>query len=394
MGAMHTIRVGASGGRSYDVVVGQGLLDRADEFLPRDVSSIALICDHRVAELYGDRVESALLRVGQPVTRIEFPAGEASKTRATKERIEDAMFQAGLDRSSLVVALGGGVTSDLAGFAAATYMRGIRTVNLPTTLLAMVDATVGGKTGVDTPAGKNLVGAFHSPLAVVVDLASLSTLEPDQWLNGLAEMIKHAVIADVDLLERIETLDTALSREDLNLWGGLVAQAVFVKTQVVMGDPLEANYRQVLNFGHTVGHALELLSDWRLGHGRAVALGMAAEAEISYRMGLLAAAARDRIRLVLGRFDLLRPPPEPVLRSIEGKAEPFLQAMTRDKKNRGGQLRMALPKDIGEMVSPEEFWDEDDSFDEAEILRPEEQWTVEVSPGLVAEVVSDLWGHG
>ena len=369
----HIVSVTPRSAPSYDVVVSRGLLDQADRFVPSGVSSLALVCDHRVRALYGERVSAALARTGLPVVVTDFPPGEASKTRAAKERIEDALFQAGLDRASLVVALGGGVTSDLAGFVAATFMRGVRSVNLPTTLLAMVDATVGGKTGVDTPAGKNLVGAFHQPVAVAADVACLETLDSEQMAGGLAEMIKHAVIADAQALEEIEDQAHALDDMDLDAWAALVARSVGIKAEVVSQDPWEQGLRRILNFGHTVGHALELLSGWRLGHAQSHGPAMAAEAEIAHRLGLLARAPLERIRSVLRRFDLLQAPPSPVLRALAGHGAPFVQALARDKKNLAGRVRMALPRDIGVM---EEAGG---------------RWVLEVSADLALQVISDLW---
>ncbi len=363
----HVVAVTPRGAASYEVVVGRGLLGAVDRFLPDGVSSLALVCDETVADLYAPVVRQALERTGLALVEIRFPAGEASKTRATKARIEDAMFEAGLDRHSLVVALGGGVTSDLAGFVAATFMRGIATINLPTTLLAMVDATVGGKTGIDTPAGKNLVGAFHHPLAVAADVGTLRSLDPRLVLDGLAEMIKHAVVADEAAFAELSLLPSRLDSLDSGEWAKLVADSIAIKAGVVSDDPTELGRRRILNFGHTIGHGLELLFHWRLSHGRAVALGMVAEARIAEKLGLLQAVDRRRIEDLLDRFGVLS------LGPVDSGA--LLKAMARDKKNRAGRLRMALPSRVGAM---HEF---------------DGRWVTDVPVEVVVAVVEELWGQ-
>ena len=349
-------------GHAYPVLVGPKLLSRLPTWVPREASSYFLVADSRVFGLYGESVLETLGTMGR-VAHAVFPEGEASKSRQTKAAVEDAMFRAGLDRRSVVVALGGGVTTDLAGFAAATYMRGIRYVSLPTSLLAMVDASVGGKTGVNTPWGKNTVGAFHQPRAVLADVAVLETLPRRCFADGLAEMLKHGFCLSAAHYRRlVEAGPEVVDRPEV--LAGLVAESVELKARVVARDPKEANLRSVLNFGHTVGHAIERVTDWSESHGRAVAAGMWAEALVAERLGLLPAEDRRALEEGLDRFGLLWFPAV----SLEG----LLEAMGLDKKNEAGRLRMALPRTVGRMA------------------KQRGRWTVDVPPDVVRSVVEEL----
>lgn len=329
--------------------VGLGLRHRAPDHLPAAVQRSAVVADSRVHALYGEDVLYSLDQAGMEAMALTFPEGESNKTRQSKRRLEDRMLQQGLGRDGAVVALGGGVTTDLAGFVAATYMRGIPYLSVPTTLLAMVDATVGGKTGVNTPAGKNLVGAFHQPCAVLADLETLKTLPREELVNGLAEMVKHAMIADGQYMNFLCTNAHRLVKADPAVCGPAVVRSVAIKAEVVAKDTFETNLRQVLNFGHTVGHALEKLSGYKLSHGRAVAAGMALEAEIAVGLGVLDAADRDMLvvalkkiglRVSLGRLD----------------AEQLLGAMAHDKKGKKSELIMSLPRAVGRMARSGSKW--------------------------------------
>ena len=277
-----------------------------------------------------------------------MPAGEAAKTLAQAGRLYDAMLAMGLDRGSAVVALGGGVITDLGGFVAATYMRGLPWVAVATTLLAQVDASVGGKTAVDHPECKNLIGAFHQPEAVLADVAMLATLPEEDFRTGLAEVVKHAVIRDARLFALLELQADRILARDPEVLEQIVARNVRIKAEVVMADERESGLRRILNYGHTVGHAIESLAMQSPGksggppmtHGRAVALGMIAEARIAERKGLVGRAVVERQRRLLERFGL------PV--SAAGlDLERCLEIMRHDKKAEAGRLVFVLPESIG-----------------------------------------------
>lgn len=302
-----------------------------------------------MAALYLERARDALRAAGVEAAPLVVPPGEASKTLEQAARLYDGMLRAGLDRGSAVVALGGGVVTDLAGFAAATYMRGLPWVAVATTLLAQVDAGVGGKTAVDHPECKNLVGAFHQPAAVMADVGTLATLPEEELRTGLAEVVKHAVIRDADLFALLEAQAARILARDAAVLEDIVARSVGIKADVVMADEREADLRRILNYGHTIGHAAEslaLAAGGRLGgatmtHGRAVALGMIAEARIAERRGLVGRAVVERQRRLLERFGL------PVRLGAPLDPERCLALMRHDKKAEGGRMRFVLPEAIG-----------------------------------------------
>ena len=322
----------AAPGGDYTILIGEGLLDCLGPLVAAlDRWAVAaLVSDDTVGPLHADRAAAGLPPLH--VTRCIMPAGEAHKTLATVEALYTQFLAAGLDRGSLIVALGGGVVGDVAGFAAATYMRGLPLVQVPTTLLSMVDSSVGGKTGVDLPAGKNLVGAFKQPALVVIDPALLTSLPAADFRAGLGEVVKAAVIGDPLLFERMET-----GRLDL-AW--LIRQAVAVKVAVVEEDPFEQGRRAVLNLGHTFGHAFEVLSDYQLRHGEAVAMGTVVAARLAVEMGRCPAEVGRRILTLLDHLGLPTAAPgyDP---------EAVWTAMTADKKKQGSRLRFVLPLDIG-----------------------------------------------
>lgn len=326
-------------------MVGRGLLAGLPRLLGEwcPAHAYAVIADSRVAELYGARVLAALRDAGLRALLFRFPAGEWNKTRETWTDLTDAMLAARVGRDGAIVALGGGVTGDLAGFVAATYLRGIPYVQAPTTLLAMIDASIGGKTGVDVPAGKNLVGAFHQPRCVVADIETLATLPRPHVAAGMAEAVKHAVIADAVYLEALLADAAAIRARDLDALERLVARSVAIKEEVVAADPLEGGRRQVLNFGHTVGHAVEARSGYNLLHGEAVAIGMATEALLAEAAGVAEAGLAPRVRRALEAFDL------PVTIPEDLAAEDLLEAMRGDKKTREATVRFALPSRVGAM---------------------------------------------
>jgi 3-dehydroquinate synthase len=341
-----TVRLG--GGRSYPVVVGPGASSEAPDRVPAGAASrLIVVTDSNLEGTHAASVESLLRGRGLATSLVAFPAGEPSKTRATKERIEDAILSLGCGRDTTVLAVGGGVTGDLAGFVAATYMRGIPYLQLPTSLLAMADASIGGKTGVDHPSGKNLIGAIHQPVAVLADTAFLETLPEPEFRGGLAEIVKAGVIGDASLFAELEAAGPALSRCETEAIAGPLVRSIGVKISVVSSDEREEEIRKILNFGHTVGHALERLSGYALAHGEAISVGMVAEARMSRKLGLLRQEEVDRIARLLAAIGLpTRLPSGTTPREI-------LDAAATDKKARRGRLEFVLPAALGEMARGE-----------------------------------------
>lgn len=315
-----------------------------------------VISDEVVAPLHAARVMAALQQIApaERSTLLTLPAGEQHKTRAEWARLSDALLAWGAGRDTTILALGGGVVGDLVGFVAATFMRGVPVVQLPTTLLAMVDAAVGGKTAVDTPAGKNLVGAFHDPAAVVMDTALLNTLPPAVLRTGLAEMLKHGVLANAAYFAQVEETGRRLAQLDDRARAAaltpLVADSVRIKAAVVADDAREGGKRQVLNFGHTIAHAIEKLLDYRLPHGDAVALGMIVEAQLAELSGVAREPLARRIREALTAVGLPTTLPAGVDRDA------VLHETHGDKKARAGAARYALPLALGEMDPAEGRW--------------------------------------
>jgi 3-dehydroquinate synthase len=302
-----------------------------------------------VAPHYGAPLVAQLAPHGRASLHV-MPAGELHKTRETWGRLTDELLAAGCGRDTTVVALGGGVVGDVAGFVAATFMRGVPVVQCPTSLLAMIDASVGGKTGVDTAAGKNLVGAFHLPAAVLVDVELLRTLPAAHVRAGLAEAIKHGVIADAEYFTRIDGALTALLGGDPHATLDLVTRSVEIKTAVVRADERETGLRRTLKFGHTLGHAIELASGYALLHGEAVAIGMVLEARLAERIGVAARDTSREIERVLRRAGL------PVARPDSVDPQVVLEATRHDKKSRAGAVAFALPARIGAMAGRENGW--------------------------------------
>jgi len=330
-------------GGPYAVLIGAGLVARLREPL-REAGPAhrwAIISDDRVAALYGRSIAASLERDGQRADLFEFPAGEAHKTRETWARLTDEMIGRGLGRDCAVLALGGGVAGDLAAFVAATYMRGVPCVQVPTTLLAMIDAAIGGKSGVDVPAGKNLVGAIRQPKLVLIDPEVLSTLPQPDYLAGFAEAIKHGAIADADYLSRIEADASALLARDAGALTELVRASVMIKAKFVAADALEAGPRAALNFGHTIGHALEKSTDYAMPHGFAVAAGMVVEARLGESLGVTTPGTADRIAAALRRFAL------PTELPADVAARALVDATQVDKKARAARVRYTLLERAG-----------------------------------------------
>ncbi|HKP28943.1 MAG TPA: 3-dehydroquinate synthase [Gemmatimonadales bacterium] len=332
-----------------------GLLSRLGELCALHLPDrrIAIISDERVA-----------LAIASPIDRAHFtfPSGEASKSRESWAKLTDALLDAGFGRDSAIVSLGGGVTGDLAGFVAATYLRGIPWLQVPTTLLAMLDASVGGKTGVDTPAGKNLVGAFHQPVAVVMDPDVLVSLPLEDLRNGLAEAVKHAAILDADHFAWLgASVEQILARKPATI-ELLLRRNVGIKASVVQADEREGGRRAILNAGHTIGHAVEHASEFSLSHGEAVAIGLVSEARLGERLGVTEPGTATRLASLLQSFGL----PVRVPRVLD--VEVIVTALRNDKKNRANELRVVLLSTIGAINGSESYG-----------------WTVAVPESLVRE---------
>ncbi|WP_334110838.1 3-dehydroquinate synthase [Thermodesulfitimonas autotrophica] len=334
------------GSRSYPVYVGAGILREVGDLARRHLSGerVLVVTNPTVAPLYAATVEESLAAVGFVVRRAEIPDGEEYKTLATVAALYDAALGAELERGDTVLALGGGVVGDIAGFLAATYMRGVAFVQVPTTLLAQVDSSVGGKVGVNHPWGKNLIGAFYQPRFVLADVRTLATLPLREVRAGLAEVIKYGVIHDAAFFAWLEANFEAL----LKLSDAAVEQAVAtscaIKAAVVSADETEKGLRAILNFGHTLGHALEAATHYeRFVHGEAVAIGMVFAARLARRLGYFEPAGVERITALVRRAGL----PDAIPPDIAPEA--LLEAMRRDKKVAAGQLTFILPEAIGKV---------------------------------------------
>ncbi len=364
----------------YQVHIEPGILLALPELLGAALGrrKLVLITDDIVARYYdewthatpnaralGARSSDAGIRL-RCEARLTFPAGEEQKTRETWVQLSDQMLSLELDRDTAIVALGGGVVGDLAGFVAATYLRGVPYAQVPTTLLAMLDAAVGGKVGVDTSLGKNLIGAFHPPAVVVADPLTLLTLPDRVYRSGLSEAVKHGLIADAEYFGWIEANARKLLSRDLDVLTHLVHRSVEIKAAVVSADERESGLRAVLNAGHTIAHGLELAARFRLPHGEAVALGLVAECRIAERMGLAPTGLSERVHELVRALGL-------PTRAGSGLRVPrVLEAMQQDKKNRAGEVRLALPAAVGRMHDADG------------------RWTVPVAADLLAEAVAGL----
>lgn len=328
---------------SYDILIAPGLVQQLDTILTEycPAARYALISDSQVAKLYGEAIAHQLSGAGLQVELITFPAGEWNKTRDTWASLSDRMLAAQLGRDGAVIALGGGVVNDVAGFVAATYLRGVPLVQVPTSLLAMIDSSIGGKTGVDVPAGKNLLGAFHQPRVVVADPELLASLSSVQLAAGLAEAVKHGVIADAEYFAFLEGEYAAIFAKHAPALERLVRRSVEIKAAVVAQDERETGRRAILNFGHTVGHAIEATSKYEVLHGEAVAIGMVYEGRLAESLGIAAAGTAGRIQATLERLHL------PVARPEGSQVDDLIAAMRADKKVRAGEIRLALPRAIG-----------------------------------------------
>lgn len=330
----------------YPVTIANGALETVakcvDEVGPSH--RVALITDDVVGPLYAARVAEPM---GTRVRIFSVPAGEENKTRQTWARLTDELLEAGFSRDTVIVAVGGGVVGDVAGFVAATFMRGVPVVQVPTSLLAMVDASVGGKTGVDTRHGKNLVGAFHNPAAVIIDPLVLATLPERHTRAGFAEIIKHGVIADAGYFR--DATQFIGEKRDILALRDLIQRSIDIKADVVSRDEREAGVRKILNFGHTVGHAIEAACNYEMLHGECVGIGMIIEARIAERIGVATKGTADGIQEACRLAEL------PSSLPSAGPAD-IVRFMKADKKSRGGNVEFALPAKIGAMAGGERGW--------------------------------------
>lgn len=330
--------------QSYQVHIGTFLLEQAGA-ITRNVCPRAeralIITDSNVGPLYAAPVQASLIEAGLSASVATFEAGETHKRIETFSMLLERCAEEELTRSDVIVALGGGVTGDMAGFVAATYMRGIDFIQIPTSLLAMVDSSVGGKTAIDLSAGKNLAGAFWQPKAVLADVGCLGTLSDEQFADGCGEVVKHAVIADADLFSELERtpLTPALLKEDLSRVAFLIARNIDIKRAVVVADEREANMRKLLNFGHSIGHGVEAAEDFRLGHGTCVGIGMVAIASASVTAELCPEDVPERITKLLMAHGL----------SLDFSASPetIYNEALHDKKRAGATIDLVIPRGIG-----------------------------------------------
>lgn len=338
--AGRVVHVGASS--AYDVHVGAGNLSELGA-VAREAAGGARCCvvsETNVAPLYADAAEASLAAAGYEVAeRVVFPAGERHKRLSTLGEILEGLAGRELTRSDVVVALGGGVTGDMAGLAAALYLRGVPVVQVPTSLLAMVDSSVGGKTAVDLEAGKNLAGAFWQPAAVVADVSTLSTVADDLFRDSCGEVVKHAVLADPALLDELTERPLTAQRADEGYLAGVVARNVEIKRDVVQADEREAGVRQTLNLGHTVGHAIEAASEFTLGHGSCVAAGLCVMARASARRGWCSEQTAARIERCVAAHGLPT--------ATELPTDLLMHYMAHDKKRRGDSVNVVVPMEVG-----------------------------------------------
>ncbi|MCG6954809.1 MAG: 3-dehydroquinate synthase [Gemmatimonadetes bacterium] len=360
-----------TGTGSYPVLVGLGLLERIPELLCEYAPGhrYALISDDHVASLYAESVVASCTDAGLDAGLFTFPQGEASKTRKQWSILTDALLDAGIRRDGVVVALGGGVTGDLGGFVAATYLRGIPVVQVPTSLVAMIDASVGGKTAVDVRAGKNLVGAFHPPRVVVADPLAIGTLPVHERAQGLAEAIKHGAILDSRYFDDLSEAADGLLAGDARATRAAVLRSVELKARVVTEDEHEEGFRQILNFGHTIGHAIEAASSYSVGHGMAIAAGMILEARLGERLGVTETGTSERLSRALSRFGMGAVP------RLDVGIDEILGYMGVDKKARQGRARFVFLRSVGS-------------------VRGDDGWSSEAPPAEVSRVVEEALRGG
>jgi 3-dehydroquinate synthase len=346
------------GERSYDILIGSGLRKQAGEFFKAILkpSRIVIITHPSINSLYGEEITESFIAQGWITDILEVPEGESSKNLGQAEKLYDYLLELNCDRKSVLVALGGGVIGDLVGFVAATYQRGIPFIQMPTTLLSQVDSSVGGKTAVNHPKGKNMIGAFYQPCLVVTDLETLTTLSQKEYRAGLAEIVKYGVIADARFFDFLETNYKKILNLDFECLSYIIETSCAIKARVVEKDERESHYRMILNFGHTFGHAIESLTEYsRFIHGEAVSMGMVFAAELSLSMEKCSEDVPKRLNALLKNFGL--PVDMPKLNSSA-----VLESLYHDKKTMDQKIKFILVNEIGSIEIV-------DQVSEAEILK-------------------------
>lgn len=335
---------------SYPIVVHKGLFQEIPEVLlsRKYASRYAVIADSNVAKIYGKSLVSLLKKKKLQAGLISFPAGEKYKTLQTVEKILQQMLKAGIDRSGAVIGLGGGVTGDMAGFVASIYMRGLGLIHVPTTLLAMVDSGIGGKTGADLPSGKNLAGTFYQPKQVLIDPTLLTTLSQKQIENGMAEVIKYGILGDEELLRWAETESANILAKDPKILQKIIISCSKMKAAIVSEDERENGRRVILNYGHTLGHAFEKLTRYKIGHGEAIAMGMFLINFLAVESGILDQKLHTRIEHIFQKYNLLKPLKKII--TIPQLTQKLWKIMQHDKKNKDGKIRFIVAKGIGDIV--------------------------------------------
>lgn len=323
--------------KTYDIQIGSGFLKRFD-FRSFKGSKYIIIADSNTHKFFGRNLVKNISSQKLPVELLEIPAGENSKNLRVVENLTRELAKRGADKKAIIIALGGGVVGDIGGFVASVYERGIRYIQIPTTLLAQVDSSIGGKTGVNIPEGKNLIGRIYQPLAVIVDVETLKNLDDSQIRNGLAEVIKYAVINDEEFFQYLEK---HIHDRNTNFYLEIIRQSATIKTSVVRKDENEEEFRKILNYGHTIGHAIEILSNHKIPHGEAIAYGMMYEGKIACRLGLWSESALERQNNLIEKLGFSA--------KLNFDTEKLIEIMSRDKKSIGGRLHFVLPEKIGKI---------------------------------------------
>jgi len=346
---MKALKVELGDNRSYDILIGSGLLERAANLLQEAFSSkkSVIITNPIVKELYGDRLKETLADSGLSPSLLTVPDGEAYKSLDTAGRLYTELTECFAERSTPILALGGGVIGDLAGFVASTYMRGVPLVQMPTTLLAQVDSSIGGKVAVDHGKLKNKIGTFYQPRLVISDTATLKTLPKKEFANGMAEVIKSAIIRDKAFFTFIKQKLDRINRMDNDVIEEMIFRTASIKASIVMQDERDTGLRNILNFGHTAGHAIEAVSDFKIAHGQAIAIGMIIEARISQKMGTFEEDELKDLEKLISDVGLPTRMPDIDKDSV-------LRAMQHDKKNAGGKIKFALPRNTGDVYITDE----------------------------------------
>lgn len=329
--------------RSYDILIGRNLLPRVGEYLPNQkrIRRALVVTNPVVNKLFGKTLSEGLQSTGLEIECVEIPEGETHKTLQDAQTVYDHLIENQYDRNTLLVALGGGVIGDMTGFIAATFLRGVPYIQVPTTLLSQVDSSVGGKTAVNHPKGKNLIGAFYQPQLVMIDLDSLRSLPPDEFRAGIAEIIKYGIIEDPKLFDFLEKNSKKILEQDTECLAAIIETSCAIKAKVVERDERESNYRMILNFGHTIGHAVEALTDYsQFKHGEAIAVGMVYAAKLSCQLGQCSQEVVQKIESLVEQYGLPS-------RLPKFSADEYIQTMYRDKKAHDKNIRFILVNDIG-----------------------------------------------